>query len=216
MDPMSHALAGQMIADALPFSGVLGEKAPLVAALAAMAPDLDLLPAVVAGFPPTFAGDRLIVLDWSVARRFHRTYTHSFFFATLASPFLGWLAWRWSGRRGHWLHWSILVLLALYSHIVLDLTNSFGVRAWLPFSGGRPAWALLPLLDPPSIAVLLGVLFLNHVLRNSYAGPETVAARPDSWRKRVAGRINRLIRRECAAWIGFALVTVRILAAAWL
>ncbi|MDR2392043.1 MAG: metal-dependent hydrolase [Planctomycetota bacterium] len=216
MDPMTHALAGQMIADALPFSGRLGEKAPLVAALAAMAPDVDLLPAIVAGFPPKFAGGRLIARDWSLARRFHRAYTHSFFFVTLASPFLGWLAWRWSGRRGHWLHWSILVLLALYSHIILDLTNFFGVRAWLPFSAGRPAWALLPLLDPPIIAVLLGVLFLNHVFRNSYAGLEAAAIRPDTWRKRTAGRINRLLRSEHAAWIGLGLIAARILAAAWL
>jgi membrane-bound metal-dependent hydrolase YbcI (DUF457 family) len=213
---MTHALAGQMLADALPFSGRLGEKAPVVAALAAMAPDLDLLPAIIAGFPPKFVGNRLIVLDWLVAWRFHRAYTHSFFFVTLASPFLGWLAWRWSGRRGHWLHWSILILLALYSHIVLDLTNYAGVRAWLPFSADRPAWALLPLLDFPLIAILLGVLLLNHVFRNSYAGPETAVLRPDTWRKRAAGRINRLIRREYAAWAGLGLAAARIMAAAWL
>ncbi|MDR1520022.1 MAG: metal-dependent hydrolase [Planctomycetota bacterium] len=214
MDPLTHAMAGQMLADALPFARRLGGKAPMAAALIAMAPDLDLLPAILAGFPPVHNGRFWELFDRGLARRFHRGYTHSFFFAALASLPLGVLAWRWSGRRGRWLHWSLLALLALYSHIVLDIVNPYGTRAWLPFSGARVAWGLLPLFNP-SIMIMMGaVLLANHVFRDIHADPE----KPPSggWRGRLASFTGRWPDGGKIAWIGLGLVTARLLATAWL
>lgn len=217
MDPVTHALAGQLIADALPFSRRLGEKAPLVAALAAMAPDLDLAPAFLAKLPPIgFPQGFFDIFDSGLARRLHRGYTHSFFCVTLASPLLGWLAWRWSGRRGHWLHWTVIIVLALYSHIVLDMVNPYGVKAWLPFSGTMAALSLLPLVDPPLIAILAAAFIFNHVLRDSYRDPEAPEEERGRWRKRLASFADRLAGPVPAACLGLALAAGRLAAAAWL
>ncbi len=212
MDPLTHALAGSLIADALPFTRRLGPKAPLLAALAAAAPDLDMLPALIAKFPPESLafGD---LLDRTLVRQYHRAYTHSFLVTALASLPLGWLAWRWSGRRGRWWLWSILIALALFSHIVLDLVTPWGVRAWLPFSAERVVWGGRLALFNPSIMLVLGAVFVfNHVLRDSHADPEALPA-PASWRRRTAALADRLAGSHLAGWLGVALITGRILIA---
>ncbi|MDR1534177.1 MAG: metal-dependent hydrolase [Planctomycetota bacterium] len=205
MDPLTHALAGQAIADAW-FGRRLGSEGARIAALAALAPDLDLLPAFLAAFPPKWTGRHLGLIDPGLTRRFHRAYTHSFFFAALASPLLGYLAWRWSGRRDGWPAWSLLILLALYSHILLDLANPYGVRAWLPFSEERSSWGDRPLFDIPGLAILATVFGLNHGLRRSPPEPAFLRGRPAAW-------LDRLAPARATAVLGLILLAGRIIAA---
>ena len=213
MDPLTHALAGSLIADVLPFSRRLGPKAPLAGVIAAMAPDIDMLPAIVAKFPPKSLaiGD---LLDWGLVRQFHRAYTHSFLTVALASVPLGWLAWRWSGKKGVWSQWSLLILLALFSHIVLDLVTIWGVRAYLPLSGERAVWGGNFRMFDPSIALALALVFIiNHVPRNSPADPESRTPEPGGWRRCAVGLMDRLDGSTLVGWLGLALVAGRIIIA---
>ena len=77
----------------------------------------------------------------------------------IAAPFLALLAVaiiRLAGRRGvRWLAaWSI-ALIAIASHLLLDLTNIYGVRLLLPFSGRWFHWDLTPVIDLTIWAMLL-------------------------------------------------------------
>lgn len=208
MDVLSHSLAGSLIADALPFTKRLGPKAPVVAVIAAVAPDIDLLPAFLANFPPKEFSSRGL-FDWNVAHRFHRTYTHSFFVTTIASVPLGYAAWRWSGRKGHWWQWSLLIFLAFMSHIILDLTTIWDTKALLPFSDAPMAFSALPFIDPFLILVMGLVFILNHILRDSYRRADP--AKPIAeWRKKTAALVDRLGGATRVGVIGLLLVLGRI------
>ncbi len=213
MDPLTHALTGSLIADALPFSRRLGPKAPLVAAFAAAAPDLDMLPAIIANFPPeSLSYGELLNRD--LVRQFHRGYTHSFLVTALASIPLGWAAWRWSGRKGSWPLWSLLILLAFFSHIVLDIVTPWGVKAYLPFSAERAVWGGQFALFNPSIMIVLGLVFIfNHVLRDSHADSPDALPAPGTWRRRTGELVDRLVHSELLGLVGVALIAGRILIA---
>lgn len=54
--------------------------------------------------------------------------------------------------------WLLLAaFLGTGSHLLLDFTNSYGVRPFLPFSGRWYAWDIMPIID----LLLLGVLVLG-------------------------------------------------------
>jgi inner membrane protein len=88
--------------------------------LAANAPDIDILSA---------AGGSLNYLHY------HRHLTHSL----AAMPVMALLAVvvvRVASRKPvHWLGAFLAALIGVASHLLLDFTNSYGIRLWLPFSG---------------------------------------------------------------------------------
>lgn len=213
MDALTHALAGTLVADALPFTRRLGRKAPLVAAIAAVAPDFDMLPAFIANFPPRSL-DFFDLVNVEMLRLHHRAYTHAFFFIALACLPLGWLAWRWSGKRGVWPLWSLLVALAALSHTLLDMTTRWNVRIWLPFSNQPTTWSgPLGLFNPSIIAILAVVFVLNHVLREGCADAGDAPLPESGRRSRFADRLDRLASVTAVAWAGMILVVGRILLA---
>lgn len=188
MDAFTHALAGSLAADLLPWTRKLGPKAQMAAALAGMAPDLDMAPAFVANFPPSelsFHG----LFDRELVMLYHRAYTHSLFFTFLGAVLLAALA-RALGA-GSWRRWFPVLWLALLSHILLDYTNPWGVRALLPFDGERYALGLMPFIDPLFTGLLALGFILNHVLRDPFRKPEDPPLRP-AWRQRSAAGIDRL------------------------
>jgi membrane-bound metal-dependent hydrolase YbcI (DUF457 family) len=210
MDSMTHCLTGALVCDAIPYTKRLGPKAPLVAAILGAAPDLDMVPAFLANFPPrqfSFHG----LFDMDTVARFHRAYSHSFFYMTLAAIPLAWLAWRWSGRKGAVRHWLFLIIPALYSHTILDLTNPWGVRAWLPFSNSRSAFNVLPLYDPFIISVTAAVFLINHAFRESYPeDPPGPVVYKQRWRERTAAFLDRVARPTTVGVIGLILVAVHV------
>lgn len=210
MDSLSHALTGSLVADALPFTRRLGRKAQLAAVLAAMSPDLDMAVPFIANFPPkalSFHG----LLDQRLVMIFHRAYTHSFFYTLLAAVALAFPLRRWlGGGRGRVWQWALLLCLAFHSHILLDLTNPWAVRCWLPFSDEGEAWTLMPLLDPV-FAGLLGLTFLlNNVLRDPYADNETPRPTLPAWKERSASFLDRSIGVSPLAWIVGVLLVLRV------
>lgn len=149
MDPVTHALAGAAIFDALPFRRKLGEAGLIFAMGAAAVPDADLLIPTISRWAP-FLG--------LPATSIHRGVTHAFPIMAVAALILGFLAWKITRGRGAWLQWSLLAILALFSHALLDMVNG-GARLWYPFSMASFGWLIVPLVDWPT-SLILGLCFL--------------------------------------------------------
>lgn len=85
----------------------------------------------------------------------HRNITHSL----IALPLMALLsvaAVRWLGKQPvKWMPAFFIALLGVASHLLLDLTNTYGVRLLLPFSGHWFHWDLTPVIDLPIWGILL-------------------------------------------------------------
>lgn len=212
MDALQHALAGSLVADALPFTRRLGRKAQIAAILAGMAPDLDLAIPFILNFPPksfNFEG----MFSQRLALMFHRTYTHSFFYTLLAAFVLSFPLRRWLGGKsggGSWWQWGLLVWLAFVSHILLDIVNPWEVFCWLPFSSAGVAWTLMPLQDPTFIGLLALSFAANQVLRDPYAAYDDPRPVLPPWREKTSSVLDRLIGVSPLAWIIVVLLALRV------
>lgn len=124
MDPVTHAASGALAMLAMPGRPATRWALPL-AAIAAAAPDLDILAA---------SGPLQTLL-------LHRGITHSLAAAPLMGLLLALIGrplWRFETRDawsfgGVWAFMMLLVLL----HIWLDALTTYGTLVWLPFSGER-------------------------------------------------------------------------------
>jgi inner membrane protein len=117
MDNLTHTATGLFLSR-IGLKRCTPMAAPILI-LAANAPDVDIVSA---------AGGSLNYLH------FHRHFTHSLIAMPLMAIFAVLLV-RLIGRKPlHWLGaWSI-AMVAVASHLLLDLTNTYGVRLLLPFS----------------------------------------------------------------------------------
>ncbi len=117
MDPLTHSATGL-------FLGRAGlnrfcSQAPWILVLAANAPDIDIV---------TLAGGQLAYLNY------HRHLTHSLA-ALPVMALLPLLVVRPFARKPfHWLAAYLISAAAVASHLLLDYTNSYGIRLLLPFS----------------------------------------------------------------------------------
>ena len=139
MDPITHALAGCAIADA-GFRRRLGPRSVAAGALLAASPDIDLFFRWFPGLRTRFDG---LADVWFT----HRALTHAFSVQLAMAVPLGLLAYLCGRRAGGRWSWMLLALLALFSHTLLDLANSWGTRAFLPWSEAWAAWDALPIID---------------------------------------------------------------------
>ena len=130
MDPLTHSATGLFLSRA----GLnrFSNQAPWILVLAANAPDIDIL---------ALFGGQLDYLNY------HRHLTHSL----IALPVMALLPvlavrpfarqpFRWMGAYG-------IALIAVASHLLLDLTNSYGVLLLLPFSTHWFHWDLTAVVD---------------------------------------------------------------------
>ena len=146
----------------------------------AASPDLDLVPAFVAKLPHNLVpGQILFDSHWM---RLHRGYTHSLCFAIVFGLAAGWTFWRLGIKSGNARCWCLLGVLALLSHVGLDLLNG-GVALWLPFSDAWASWAELPVVDPVTLGILAFCFVANHPLQSLWErdGPEGTIEK--AWRK---------------------------------
>ncbi len=141
MDNLTHSLVGLFLAR----SGFryASERGTAIMVLAANAPDFDTV---------SWLGGTGAYLHW------HRNITHSL----IALPVMALLAVaivRVLGRRPvHWLNAWLIAMVGVASHLILDLTNVYGVRLMLPFSGHWFHWDITPVVDLGIwTIVLLGV-----------------------------------------------------------
>jgi inner membrane protein len=127
MDPLTHTATGLFLSRA-----GLKRWTPLatpILLLAANAPDIDIV---------TLAGGPLNYLNY------HRHLTH----ALAAMPLMAFLPVvlvRAVARKPvHWMGAFAVAMIAVASHLLLDLTNAYGVRLLLPFSA---RWLRLDLMN---------------------------------------------------------------------
>lgn len=138
MDNLTHSLVGLFLARA----GLkrFTARGTAIMVLGANAPDFDAV--VWFGGPMSYI-------------RWHRNITHSL----IAIPFVALLTVaivRLAGRKPvKWLPATLIAIVAVGSHLILDLTNVYGVRLLLPFSGHWFHWDLTPIVDLTIWAILL-------------------------------------------------------------
>lgn len=138
MDNITHSLVGLFIAR----TGFreLTPRGTAILVLAANAPDFDVV---------SWLGGSATYIEW------HRHITHSL----IAMPVMALIAValvRLIGREPlRWLQAFLIALLGVASHLVLDLTNVYGVRLMLPFSGQWFHWDITPVVDLAIWAILL-------------------------------------------------------------
>ena len=138
MDPLTHTATGLFLSRA-----GLKRWTPLatpILLLAANAPDIDIL---------SLGGGSLNYLHY------HRHLTHSL----LAMPLMALLAVavvRLAARKPvRWMGAFFAALIGVASHLLLDLTNAYGIRLFLPFSSQWLRLDLNNLLDPWILGVFL-------------------------------------------------------------
>lgn len=155
MDNLTHTLTGIAISH----TGLNRKTrfATLSLILAANAPDIDILAR----------------LKSSLAYlQYHRGISHSLLGIVVLALLVAGLVYglgkrspRGSGPPvdGRWLLLS--ALLGTGSHLLLDFTNAYGVRPFLPFSGRWYAWDIVPIIDPLLLVIFVLGLGMPWLLR---------------------------------------------------
>jgi inner membrane protein len=155
MDNLTHTLAAIAISQ----TGLNRKTrfATLTLIVAGNAPDLDLV---------WSCGGSIAYLQH------HRGFTHSLpgivIFALLIWGFLLWIGRRVKLKPGPPLspRWLLGAgLLGTGSHLLLDFTNAYGVRPYLPFSGRWYAWDIMFIFDPLLISAFILGLGIPFLLR---------------------------------------------------
>jgi len=148
MDNFTHTLTGLMISRA----GLnrLHERATLALLLSANAPDLDGV--CLLGGPLAYI-------------RLHRGLTHSIAFAPVMALVTVLIVCAVARKFHGWLSLFAVSLVGVASHLLLDWTNTYGVRFFLPFSSEWLHLDLNPLMDLWIIAVLLMAWLMVYIVR---------------------------------------------------
>ena len=91
----------------------------------------------------------------------HRGLSHSLLVLPFVAVPLGWLAWRFLGRRGRPKDWINLAFWALVTHPLLDVCTTFGTQLMAPLSSTRFSIDAVAIIDlfftvPLLIAIVYG------------------------------------------------------------
>jgi inner membrane protein len=146
MDPVSHGVLGASLARIRVGSG----KSPTVlvlGALAALAPDLDIL--------IRSSTDPLVLLEQ------HRAFTHALAFAPLGALVCALPLQLWARARLRFLETYLSCLLGYASHCLLDACTIYGTHLLWPFSDQRVAWSVISAIDPAFTLPLLVLAVLT-------------------------------------------------------
>ncbi|OOG78468.1 metal-dependent hydrolase [Flavobacterium sp. A45] len=156
MDTVTHTLLGAAIGEAI-LGKRIGRKAMFYGALTSNIPDIDVL--------------GILFLSDSKQLLFHRGITHSIFFLLLISILLGWLTKFWiKDNRVNWKNWTILFLLTMLSHLLLDSLTCYGLGIFEPFNNYRLSFNTIFVADPfYTLPLFIGVLLPFIGNRNSNA-----------------------------------------------
>lgn len=153
MDTITHGIAGALIGKGF-FSKRETKVAIFAATLGAVFPDSDIVADIA-------TRDPLSII------KYHRALTHSFvamplfaiLLAALTPPVLGWLKRKypslhdWEAPRFWKL--TLIYMIGIASHIILDGMTSFGTRMWWPISTERVAWDMLFIVDFTFTSIIL-------------------------------------------------------------
>ncbi len=148
MDTVTHGLTGWLIARSLPdgWNGGRARAAAAVVALGSVLPDAD---------------NAASLLGSEVYLRVHRGLSHSLLGVCVSSLLLALLV----ARLGSWRDWKrigLLLLLGQFSHVALDLLNSYGTQLLQPFSDARFALDLLFIVDLAFTGIVVAGIALSR------------------------------------------------------
>ena len=147
MDPLTHALTSYALARTVMSKPTA--QATLFVVVAGLAPDLDVLSHLASS---------------SAGLRFGGAVTHSLLGAAVLCALLTFAYGAWQRKRAgpapSFLGALGLAALGVGAHLLLDLTNSYGIALLWPFRAGRTAWNFTLLLDPILLSLLLLTLLL--------------------------------------------------------
>lgn len=144
MDSLTQMALGSAVGVA-----VMGRRVPvwrsaLAGALYGTLPDLDAL------------------IDYGDPIRnmtFHRGFSHSLFYLTLASPLLAWLGVRLVSGAGLFRRWWLAVWLILMTHVLLDTLTIYGTQIGQPFTDYPFEVGSVFIIDPfYTLLLLLGLI----------------------------------------------------------
>ncbi|MEX0812114.1 MAG: metal-dependent hydrolase [Chitinophagales bacterium] len=136
MDSLSQIALGAAMGE-LATGRKAGNKAMFWGAVGGTIPDLDVL-----GAP---------FLDPISNLLFHRGFTHSFWFAFVMAPVLGYLLYYYYRNKApnvSLIDWIWLFFLALFTHPILDCFTTWGTQYFTPFSDYRVAFNTVFVVDP--------------------------------------------------------------------
>jgi inner membrane protein len=193
LEPVTHFLFGANLGRA-----GLNRKTALATAtltLAAEAPDLDVF--------SRFGGS-------AFALNHHRGFTHSFVGVPIvAAAVVAFMYGIWRLRKRKTRNpnlpprWGLLYIYACIagvSHILLDYTNSYGVRPWWPFSERWTSWDIVYIVDP----ILLVLLILGLIVPTLFSliNQEISSSRRRGKDKFPPGRLaaTAALLAVCALW----------------
>ena len=149
MDTVTHALVGAAASDCW-FRRRLGPLATPFSLIVSVLPDFDLA--------THFISRESVWMH-------HRGITHSFLPMLAAAPILGYLGYRLSKRESSWTMWTLLALVCLFGHTLLDLATSWGTMPLLPFSNARLSWDIVPIVDIFLLSATAASFVSNRILR---------------------------------------------------
>ncbi len=155
MDSLTQAVLGAAVAEAS-IGKREGNKAIFWGIVIATLPDLDVF--VARFFDPV----RSLLM--------HRGFSHSILFILLLTPLGGFLLKKINKKSSTSLErWTLMVLLVLVTHILLDLFTTYGTGLFEPFSHYRIEWSTIAIVDllytVPLILSILILLFLKRTSR---------------------------------------------------
>lgn len=143
MDSITQAALGAAVGGMVAGRQAAG-RGMLVGALAGTLPDLDVL----------------IPYGSDVANfTYHRGFSHSLFYLTLASPLLAWLCLRFMpDQTPRWRRWWLGIWLVLVTHALLDSLTIYGTQIFLPFTDYPVGLGSIFIIDPLyTLPLLLGI-----------------------------------------------------------
>lgn len=160
MDILTHAVLGALSATLLTPKSLPKLPIAFVGGFSALAPDLDVL--------IRSTEDPLLVLEY------HRHFSHSLFFAPLATLILSLLYWplwrKWTATRTSFsLVWlSISVFIGYTSACLLDVCTSYGTHLFWPWVTDPISLNLIAVVDPLFTVLLMAGLAMCFIKKNAY------------------------------------------------
>lgn len=145
MDPITHGVLGATVAQLCLYKKDK-HNAWIVGALAAMAPDLDVL-------IRSDQNPMLLLL-------YHRHFTHSLLFIPFGALLVTLALMLFKRFRTCWQLTFIAALIGYSTHGLLDAFTSYGTLLYWPFSDKRVSWDIVSIVDPfVTIPLILGLIW---------------------------------------------------------
>ena len=153
MDSLTHVVLGAVTGELLAGKKI-GRRALVIGAIANSLPDIDVVCMAFMNIP-----DELLA---------HRGFTHSFLFAFLVAPLLGYLfsRQRWMPQLP-WRQWTLFFLIELLLHCLTDSLTAYGTGLLEPFSHARYSLDTIFVADPFFTLPLLAGFIALVVLKPS-------------------------------------------------